>query len=178
MPEFAELQLLHMSIHEIQALESEMIEEMDSLRQIDTNTGDITYSHEYRVLEKQYILLLEAYECLFKKAHIDSQVPKQGHNCKGQDSHSKRLSNLRSGIRFLLPFKKCTSVNLEVNSLWSLDWIADEPRNDESCSGISLRRTKWLFMKNILINMHMIDSQRGNEWCICWWWKATAGTCS
>ncbi len=95
LPEVAKLEWLQLSIHEIKAIESEMIEELDSLRQIDTNTGHITYSYEYRVLEKRFVLLLETYECLFKKASLDNLKLQQ--DGTGQDANYHPFHQMHTG---------------------------------------------------------------------------------
>jgi hypothetical protein len=115
LPELAKFEWLHMPIHEIKAAESEMIDELDSLRQIDMNTGHIIYSYEYRALEKQLALLLEACECLSKKEYVESLInPMQQHDIREHDgteqnwNYSKKRSCLSS---FLIPFSKCTFAN-------------------------------------------------------------------
>jgi hypothetical protein len=49
-----------------QEVESEIINGLDSLRPIDTTTGRSQYSSKYDHVEKQFKLLLEAYECSIK----------------------------------------------------------------------------------------------------------------
>ena len=116
LPKIAALDWSHMSIHEIKAAESEMVEELDSLRQVDANTGHFTYSNEYRVLESQFKLLLDAYDCLFKKEYVDSLL-RQQRNSNGQESfHAKNRGRFQKAARFLIPFRKCISVNLDAES--------------------------------------------------------------
>ena len=115
LPELAKLDCLHMSINEIKAVESELIEELDSIRQVDANTGQIIYSHEYRVLENQLALLLQAHDCLSKEAYADNLITlKQKHNSTAQAPNFTKKYSCWSG--FLIPFSKCTSVNWEVES--------------------------------------------------------------
>jgi hypothetical protein len=121
LPEVANLEWLQLSIHQIKAVEFEMIEELDSLRQIDANTGHISYSNEYRALEKQFVLLLEIHECLYMKAYLDRLdsvlTKKQQHDGTGKDANfTKKPSFLRRSLRFLIPFNKCIMVDSHIES--------------------------------------------------------------
>ncbi len=76
LPELAKLQWSHLSFLEIEVVENEIIDELDRLQHIDTRIGDSELSSKYELTEKNFNLLLEAQEVLFKLSCADTQLKK------------------------------------------------------------------------------------------------------
>ena len=108
LPDLAQYQWSHLSIDELKAAESEMIEELDRLREVDESTGYTRHSGQYRALEKQLSLMLEMYECLFQKSSVE-QLISISMNKKDEDVCIAKKRNARRSFRFLFPFSNCLS---------------------------------------------------------------------
>ena len=110
LPELAKLQWSHLSLLEMEAVESEIIEELDSLRQIDRPN-----SREYKQAERQLSLLLEAYNCLFKLncANNLGSIKQGGKNKEATPIHRKHWL---LKMRWLVPFKNCAFLDADTDA--------------------------------------------------------------
>ncbi len=117
LPELAKLQWAHLSLIELEEVESEILEELDSLRQIDTTTGLLQYSSEYDLVEKQFNLLLDTYECLFQLGYDDSQqlLSINEHDKKIEEAPCIEKKNRRFRWPFSIPFKTCASIDVDAS---------------------------------------------------------------
>jgi hypothetical protein len=110
LPELAKLEWSHLSLNEMEAVASDIIEELDSLRQ---------QSREYNLVERQFALLLEAYECMFRlSCNGNHHLPIKQH---GKNSE---VSFIKSGNRFFrlpplpwpIPFRNCASFDVDTDA--------------------------------------------------------------
>ncbi len=109
LPALAKLQWSHLSLREMEAVECDIIEELDSLRQMHATIGNPQNSSEYNLMEKQFALLLEAYECFFKLSCADNQLK--------EAASIKTRNRIRiPSLRLSLLFKKCVSVHVDCDA--------------------------------------------------------------
>ena len=109
-PDLARYQWSQMSIDELEAAELEMIDKLDSIRQVDAVTGRTILSDKYRALEKELSLLLEMYECLFQKRFVENLLLQRNNEAASKKrQHPRRLD-------FFWPFTKCLQINVDVES--------------------------------------------------------------
>ncbi len=115
LPELAKLQWSHLSLLEMEAVESEIIEELDSLRQFDTTIGHMQISREYSLIEKQFALLLDACECLFKLSCVSSFRFIKQHG-KDKEAAATKTRNKPFSLLWFTPFKNCTSFYVDTEA--------------------------------------------------------------
>jgi hypothetical protein len=113
MPDLARFQLSSMSLDEMEALASEIIEKLDSLQRVDSSNGCISHSKEYRALENKLSTLLEAQECVYHIKCIDNLLSssQQCGQDKATDSHPKR--DLQTRMKRLIPFMNCVVARVD-----------------------------------------------------------------
>ena len=111
-PDLAKYHWSQMTIHELEAAELELIDKLDSIRQVDAFTGFSIYSNQYIELEKELSLLLEMYECLFQERIVENHVSQN--NDEAASITKKR--NLRRSLRFFSPFTKCLRITVDDES--------------------------------------------------------------
>ncbi len=108
LPDLVQYKWSQMSIDELETTQSEIIDELDSLREVDEESGYTRNTAQYRALEKQLSLLLEMYECLVQKRYAENLVSTSTEN-KDKDTFVQKNRVFSRSLRFLLPFKKCMS---------------------------------------------------------------------
>ena len=108
LPDLVQYKWSQMSIDELEAAESEIIKELDNLREVDEESGYTRPTAQYRALEKQLSLLLEMYECLVQKRYAENPLSSSTEDENKDTLIQKNRLFIRSP-RFLLPFKKCMS---------------------------------------------------------------------
>ena len=72
LPRLQRYDLQNMSTADMESKLIQITEEMDSLRRVDSDTGDFCKCTKYTNLEIRLLLLLEALDCLTRKAYIES----------------------------------------------------------------------------------------------------------
>jgi hypothetical protein len=108
LPDLVQYKWSQMSIDELEAAESDIIKKLDSLREVDEESGYTRQTAQYRALEKQLSLLLEMYECLVQKRYDENLLSITTENENKDIFIQKNSVSIRS-LRFLLPFQKCMS---------------------------------------------------------------------
>ena len=113
LPELTRFQWSHLSLVEMNAVESDIIEKLDNLRMTDAKNGtegNLQDSREYTLIEKQFVLLLEACDCSFKLSCVDHSRSIKQHG-KKEFSLIKRSYRLFR-LAWLMPFKNCISLDV------------------------------------------------------------------
>jgi hypothetical protein len=72
LPDLAACKLYKKSISELEAMQSNLIEELDSLRFVDPETGHLLETAEFVATEKKLMLVLEALDCISQRIYVES----------------------------------------------------------------------------------------------------------
>ena len=95
--ELAKMSMLHCSLDDLEMLQTNLIDEMDLLREFDPATGELIESPEYADLEFMLELVLDACDCLYQKQHIESTSCKEtGYPIRQKEMLRMREDNPRS----------------------------------------------------------------------------------
>ena len=70
--ELASRRMLHCSLDDMERIQTNLIDELDALREVDPVTGDLLESQEYIDLEYRLQFMLDACECLIQKKHAET----------------------------------------------------------------------------------------------------------
>ena len=70
--ELASRRMLHCSLDDIERIQTNLIDELDVLREVDPETGELVESQEYTDLEYRLEFMLDVCECLFQKRYMES----------------------------------------------------------------------------------------------------------
>jgi hypothetical protein len=78
LPKLELLKLKHMTVDEMLSMELKIIEELDRIRQVNPETGELDETEDYDNLEETLLLLHEACRCISELTHYDNQSTASG----------------------------------------------------------------------------------------------------
>lgn len=98
-----------LSVENLYSLEMQVMDEMDSRRQMDPITGELCECEEYVALEEMLWVLEEALNCIFQIQHLDNQTQLSAgksdlDSCRQQGEVTMMKKQVRKRIRNLLAF--------------------------------------------------------------------------
>ena len=70
--ELASRRMLHCSLDDMERIQTNLIDELDVLREVDPETGELVESEEYTDLECRLEFMLDVCDCLFQKRYMES----------------------------------------------------------------------------------------------------------
>ena len=101
-PKLTNFHLSSAHVDELDKLQDVVADELDGLRQVDPNTGDLQESKNFLALESKLLFFLEALECLKQKEYVDNLLNGRDGPC---DDYHKDQDSLQSSC-FPFMFKK------------------------------------------------------------------------
>lgn len=76
-PNLYTLALPKISVQAMEKMQNQLVNELDSLREVDPTTGDFSETKEFCDLEKKYLLLLEALDYFEQKKNLEALTQPQ-----------------------------------------------------------------------------------------------------
>ena len=100
LPNLETLNLINMSTERLQAMESEIIDELDRLRKVNPETGDLEETEEYNDLEEMLRLLHEACRCISQTTDLEnhSEISNPSGQAPIHELPSKLEENVQTSI--------------------------------------------------------------------------------
>jgi hypothetical protein len=103
--------LLQASVNDLEAMQIQLVTELDDLRQVDPKTGEVCETSEYTALEQKFLVLLRAREYFTQKQLLDDLIPRETENTKFEDTERKSIGQNKKQkyTCFAFMFKKSCS---------------------------------------------------------------------
>ena len=100
--------LLQTSVKDLETMQTQLVTELDDLRQVDPKTGETCETSEYTALEQKFLVLLRARDHFTQKQWLDDLNPRGNENTSCEDTERKRIgqNKVQKFTCFAFMFKK------------------------------------------------------------------------
>jgi hypothetical protein len=99
----------NMSINDMDAMQDELITELDDIREVDPETGHLRQTEPFAAVEQKLLLLLEALDNATQRDHLENLA---GNSCK--DNTTRIKASLRSLSFLKTAFRKAVTKHSEI----------------------------------------------------------------
>ena len=97
--------LLQTSVKDLETMQTQLVTELDDLRQVDPETGETCETSEYTALEQKFLVLLRARDHFTQKQWLDDHTPRGNENTSCEDTERKQ-NKVQKFTCFAFMFKK------------------------------------------------------------------------